>query len=102
MFLILSGIIAEFTEVQAKRHLLRNIHDLAQFVGGDSQHAVPPAPSEHPLKMMLYNRAQSERNDLLAYITRIYPHYQMRRPPCYKWIEPVMQKLVANASHWLS
>ena len=58
MFLILSGIIAEFTEVQAKRRLLRSIYDIAQFVGGDSQHAVPPAPSEHPLKMMLYNRAQ--------------------------------------------
>ena len=59
MFLILSGIIAEFTKVHVKRRLRRIIYDLAQFVGGDSQHAVPPAPSEHPLKRLLYNRAQS-------------------------------------------
>jgi len=55
VFLILSGIIAEFTDVHVKRCLQRSIYDLAQFVE-DSQHTVLPAPSKHPLKMMLYNR----------------------------------------------
>ena len=41
MFLILSGIIAEFTDVHVKRRLQRSTYDLAQFVGGDKLQVSP-------------------------------------------------------------